>query len=125
VFRTNQKNAAAAVVLCEVFLHQKNYKRVSLPLSLIPILNRSTDGYVKALKLAERAIQYADTLSVLNEGYIKAARVCHADNNPVLATRYFTLATDGNPKHVMSSLGLAQMQINNGMSTFIVSYDIS
>ena len=112
-------------MLCEVFLHQKNYKRVSFPLSLIPVLNKSTDGYMKALKLAERAIQYADTLSVLNEGYIKAARVCHADNQPVSATRYFTLATDGNPKHVMSSLGLAQMQINNGMSTSMMSNGIS
>ncbi|KAH7907720.1 hypothetical protein BJ138DRAFT_1116454 [Hygrophoropsis aurantiaca] len=92
-FNANQKNAAAANALCELFLRKGSYKR--------------------ALKLAERTIQFADTLTLLTEGYLRAARVLHAEGSPAQATKYYTLATEGQPKHVMGAIGLAQMQMQN------------
>ncbi|KAH7920613.1 TPR-like protein [Leucogyrophana mollusca] len=92
-FNANQKSAAAANALCELFLRKGSYKR--------------------ALKLAERTIQFADTLTLLTEGYLRAARVLHAEGSLAQATKYYTLATEGQPKHVMGAIGLAQMQMQN------------
>ncbi|EGO00400.1 hypothetical protein SERLA73DRAFT_122419 [Serpula lacrymans var. lacrymans S7.3] len=92
-FNANQKSAAAANALCELFLRKGNYKR--------------------ALKLAERTVQFADTLTVLTEGYLRAARVLHAEGSISEATKYYTSATEGQPKHVLGAIGLAQMQIQN------------
>ncbi|KAG1720489.1 hypothetical protein EDB19DRAFT_1964600 [Suillus lakei] len=55
-FNANQKNAAVANVLRELFLRMGSYKR--------------------ALKLAERTIPFAGTLTLLTEGNLKAARFC-------------------------------------------------
>ncbi|KAJ3802188.1 RNA polymerase II-associated protein [Lentinula aff. detonsa] len=93
-FHVNQKSASAANALCEIFVQKGAFKR--------------------ALKLAERTIQFADTLTVLTEGYIRAGRVSHAEGNFLAATRYFSSATEGQPKHVLAAIGLAQMQMNNG-----------
>ncbi|KAJ4490912.1 RNA polymerase II-associated protein [Lentinula aciculospora] len=93
-FNANQKNASAANALCEIFVQKGAHKR--------------------ALKLAERTIQFADTLTLLTEGYIRAGRVSHAEGNAIAATRYYSLATEGQPKHVLAAIGLAQMQMNNG-----------
>ncbi|KAK7006015.1 Tetratricopeptide repeat protein 1 [Favolaschia claudopus] len=92
-FKANQKNAAAANALCELFLRKGNYDR--------------------ALKLAERTIQFADTLTVLTEGYIRAARVSHAEGSIPQATKYYSSATEGQPKHIVGAIGLAQMQMQN------------
>ncbi|KAG1772187.1 hypothetical protein EV702DRAFT_1270699 [Suillus placidus] len=54
-FNANQKSAAAAYVLCELFLRKGSYKR--------------------ALKLVERTIQFADALTLLTEGNLGAAWV--------------------------------------------------
>jgi hypothetical protein len=70
----------------------------------------------QALKLAERAIQFADTLAVLTEGYILAGRVCHADSSLQLATKYFTSAIEGQSRNAVAGIGLAQMQVKNGES---------
>lgn len=59
-------------------------------------------------------MQFADTLTVLTEGYVRAARVSHAEGNPLAATRYYSSATEGQPKHVLAAIGLAQMQMENG-----------
>ncbi|KAG6831581.1 hypothetical protein H0H87_004800 [Tephrocybe sp. NHM501043] len=92
-FKANQKSAAAANALCEVFLRKGE-------------LNR-------ALKLAERTIQFADTLTILTEGYLRAGRVSHAEGSLTYATKYYTAAVDGQPKHVIGAIGLAQMQMQN------------
>ncbi|KAJ3576752.1 hypothetical protein NP233_g216 [Leucocoprinus birnbaumii] len=92
-FRANQKSAAAANALCEIFLRKGNLKR--------------------ALKLAERTIQFADTLTILTEGHLRAGRVCHAESSHVQAERFYSAATDGQPKHVLGAIGLAQMQLQN------------
>ncbi|KAJ7646672.1 RNA polymerase II-associated protein [Roridomyces roridus] len=92
-FKTNQKSAAAANALCELFLRKGSYDR--------------------ALKLAERTIQFADTLTVLTEGYIRAGRVSHAEGSLPYATKYYSSATEGQPKHVIGAIGLAQMQMQN------------
>ncbi|KAJ6594521.1 RNA polymerase II-associated protein [Mycena capillaripes] len=92
-FKANQKSAAAANALCELFLRKGSHDR--------------------ALKLAERTIQFADTLTVLTEGYIRAGRVSHAEGSLAHATKYYSSATDGQPKHVVGAIGLAQMQMQN------------
>ncbi|KAG1735969.1 hypothetical protein EDB19DRAFT_1896149 [Suillus lakei] len=81
-FNANQKSAAAANALCELFLRKGSYKR--------------------ALKLAERTIQFADTLTLLTEGNLRAARVLHAEGSLKEATKYYTTATDGQPKHIQN-----------------------
>ncbi|KAF7315939.1 RNA polymerase II-associated protein [Mycena indigotica] len=92
-FKANQKSAAAANALCELFLTKGDNTR--------------------ALKLAERTIQFADTLTLLTEGYIRAGRVSHAQSSISEATRYYTAATEGQPKHVIGAIGLAQVQMQN------------
>ncbi|KAJ6625349.1 RNA polymerase II-associated protein [Mycena sp. CBHHK59/15] len=92
-FKANQRSAAAANALCELFIRKGNYDR--------------------ALKLAERTIQFADTLTVLTEGYIRAGRVSHAEGSLAHATKYYSSATEGQPKHVIGAIGLAQMQMQN------------
>ncbi|KAJ7933907.1 RNA polymerase II-associated protein, partial [Mycena leptocephala] len=92
-FKANQKSAAAANALCELFLRKGSHDR--------------------ALKLAERTIQFADTLTVLTEGYIRAGRVSHAEGSLAHATKYYSSATEGQPNHVIGAVGLAQMQMQN------------
>ncbi|KZT29077.1 TPR-like protein [Neolentinus lepideus HHB14362 ss-1] len=92
-FRANNRAAAAANALCELLLMKGNYGR--------------------ALKLSERTIQFADTLSILTEGYIRAGRVCHAEGSYVEAGKHYSAASDGNPKHVLAAIGQAQMQMLN------------
>jgi RNA polymerase-associated protein CTR9 len=64
--------------------------------------------------LAERTIQFADTLAVLTEGYTRAGRACHADGSLTKATKYFTTAIEEQPKNTVAAIGLAQMQMKNG-----------
>ncbi|KAF9449178.1 RNA polymerase II-associated protein [Macrolepiota fuliginosa MF-IS2] len=92
-FKANQKSAAAANALCETLLRKGNFKR--------------------ALKLAERTIQFADTLTVFTEGHLRAGRVCHAEGSHVQAKRFYSAAMDGQPKHVLGAIGLAQMQLQH------------
>ncbi|KII92703.1 hypothetical protein PLICRDRAFT_51061 [Plicaturopsis crispa FD-325 SS-3] len=92
-FKANNHSAAAANALCELFLRKGTHKR--------------------ALKLAERTIQFADTLTVLTEGYLRAGRVSHAEGSVTLATKYYLEGTKGQPKHILGAIGLAQMQMKN------------
>ncbi|KAG6902757.1 hypothetical protein C0995_011905 [Termitomyces sp. Mi166 len=92
-FKSNQRSAAAANALCEVFLRKGEYDR--------------------ALKLAERTIQFADTLTVLTEGYLRAGRVSHAEGSLSHASKYYSAAVEGQPKHVVGAIGLAQLQMQN------------
>lgn len=74
--------------------------------------------FYQALKLAERTIQFADTLTVLTEGYIRAGRATDGatDGEASIrqATTYYTTAIKGQPKHILGRIGLAQMQMKNG-----------
>ncbi|KAG6912991.1 hypothetical protein DXG01_010535 [Tephrocybe rancida] len=85
-FKANQKSAAVANALCE------------------------------ALKLAERTIQFADTLTVYTEGYLGAGRVSHAEGSLIHATKHYSSAVEGQPKHVVGAIDLAQIQMQNGQS---------
>lgn len=71
----------------------------------------------QALKLAERTIQFADTISILTEGYIRAGRVSHAQQSLPLATQFYTWAMQGQPHNIVAGIGLAQMQMKNGTAS--------
>lgn len=73
-----------------------------------------TEKFEQAMKLAERTIQFADTLTILTDGYIKAGRVSHAEGSTPDATRHFTEATKGPVVSAMAALGLAQIQLKAG-----------
>lgn len=66
------------------------------------------------MKLAERTIQFADTLTLLTEGRTRAGRVAHAEGALEEATSHFTAAAEGS-KSAVASVGLAQVQIKNGV----------
>jgi RNA polymerase-associated protein CTR9 len=69
---------------------------------------------LQALKLAERTIQFADTMAVLTEGHIHAGRVCHAEGSYSDALKHYKQATEGQSKNVPAAIGFAQMQLRNG-----------
>lgn len=69
---------------------------------------------LQALKLAERTIQFADTMAVLTDGYIRAARVCHAEGSYGDALKHYKQAAEGHSKNVLAAIGFAQMQLRNG-----------
>ncbi|KAG6897532.1 hypothetical protein C0992_000517 [Termitomyces sp. T32_za158] len=108
-FKSNQRSAAAANALCEVFLRKEEYDRVCSS----PTLSIRCSYSQKALKLAERTIQFADTLTILTEGYLRAGRVSHAEGSLTDASKYYSAAVEGQPKHVVGAIGLAQMQMQN------------
>jgi len=94
-----------------VFLKKGQYPRVCI----ITYLSKGPSHVsFKALKLAERTIQFADTLTVLTEGYLRAGRVSHAEGSLMQATKYYSTAVEGHPKHALGAIGLAQMQMQNG-----------
>ncbi|KAF8813945.1 RNA polymerase II-associated protein [Phlegmacium glaucopus] len=92
-FKANNRSAAAANALCELFLRKGDHSR--------------------ALKLAERTIQFADTKTILTEGYLRAGRVSHARGSLVQATKFYFDAVKGQPKHVVGAIGMAQSQMLN------------
>lgn len=70
------------------------------------------------MKLAERAIQFTDVKTILTDGCIRAGRVSHAVGSNAEATRFFSRAKDGQPTNLVATVGLAQMQMKNGMCNF-------
>lgn len=92
-FNANQKSAAAANALSELFLRKGQYKR--------------------ALKLAERTIQCADTLTVFTDGSVRAARAFHLEGDVSMASVRYADAIKGQPKHILAGIGLAQTQLHN------------
>ncbi|KAH9961533.1 RNA polymerase II-associated protein [Russula dissimulans] len=92
-FNSNQRNASAANALCDIFLRKGQYTR--------------------ALKLAERTIQFADTMAVLTDGYIRAGRVCHAEGSYGDALKHYKQAAEGPSNNVLAAIGFAQMQLRN------------
>ncbi|KAF8160649.1 RNA polymerase II-associated protein [Crassisporium funariophilum] len=103
-FKANNRSAAAANALCELFLRKGNHSR--------------------ALKLAERTIQFADTLTILTEGYLRAGRVSHVGESIPQANKFYSAAVEGQPKHVVGAIGMAQMQmLNDDMAAAIHTLD--
>ncbi|KAH6914432.1 pol II transcription elongation factor [Coprinopsis sp. MPI-PUGE-AT-0042] len=96
-FQANQKNASAANALCELFIRKGNYSR--------------------AMKLAERTIQFADTRTLLIEGCLRAGRVAHAQGDLAQARKFYSdvLAKLGESaqkqKNAVASIGMAQLQM--------------
>ncbi|KIY52457.1 RNA polymerase II-associated protein [Fistulina hepatica ATCC 64428] len=111
-FKTNQRNAAAANAMCELFLRKGISKSDSAKVRRVVVL-RTLLTFSQALKLAERTVQYADTLTVFTEGHIRSGRVLHVDNAIPEATRHFASAAEGQPKNAIAAIGLAQMQLLN------------
>jgi RNA polymerase-associated protein CTR9 len=58
-------------------------------------------------------MQFADTVMLLTEGHLRIARVFHSDGSAAPATKHYQEALAGQPKHVLASLGLAQMQLSS------------
>ncbi|KAI0645859.1 RNA polymerase II-associated protein [Trametes meyenii] len=92
-FNANQKNSAAANALCELFLQKGQTKR--------------------ALKLAERTIQFADVKGILCDGYLRAGRVCHKEGSKRDAMSHFKKASEARKDSVLAIIGLAQLQMKN------------
>ncbi|KZT10920.1 RNA polymerase II-associated protein [Laetiporus sulphureus 93-53] len=92
-FKANNRNSAAANALCQLLLQKGQYK--------------------KALKLAERTIQFTDVKTILTDGYIRAGRVSHAMGASTEAIKYFMKAKEGQPTNLLATIGLAQMQLKN------------
>ncbi|KAI5834670.1 hypothetical protein K523DRAFT_412179 [Schizophyllum commune Tattone D] len=90
-FKKNNKSAAASNILAEILLLKKEKG--------------------KAMKLAERTIQFADTLSMLHEGHLRLARVAHRNGDNAVAMKNYEVAVKS--KNVLASIGLAQMQMLN------------
>ncbi|KIO17833.1 hypothetical protein M407DRAFT_84591 [Tulasnella calospora MUT 4182] len=65
----------------------------------------------RSLKLAERAIQFSDTLAVLADGHIRAARACQDLGLTKIALRHYTWATESAPTKVLAWIGKAQMHL--------------
>lgn len=68
-----------------------------------------------ALKLAERTIQFAETLALFSAGQIHAAYLAQLNNQTAEATRFYSAALKSNPKNPIASIGLAQQQYKTGM----------
>lgn len=66
--------------------------------------------------MAERTIQFADTLPLLTEGYLRAGRVSHASGQLGQAKKFYSEAIENQPKNVIAAIGLAQTQILTGMT---------
>ncbi|KAL1945926.1 hypothetical protein VTO73DRAFT_1928 [Trametes versicolor] len=92
-FNANQKNSAAANALCELFLQKGQTKR--------------------ALKLAERTIQFADVKGIVCDGYIRAGRICHKEASIRDAMTHFQKAKETKKDNVLATIGLAQLQVKN------------
>ncbi|KAL7281504.1 hypothetical protein ACG7TL_004819 [Trametes sanguinea] len=92
-FNANQKNSAAANALCELLLQKGETKR--------------------ALKLAERTIQFADVKGILCDGYIRAGRVCQKEGSTRDAMSHFQKAKEARKDNVLATIGLAQLQLRN------------
>ena len=55
---------------------------------------------------------------MLTEGYLRAGRVLHTEGSLVEATRHYSAAAVGQPKHILGAIGLAQVQMQNGASFY-------
>jgi RNA polymerase-associated protein CTR9 len=69
---------------------------------------------IQALKLAERAIQYADTLGILSDGYLRAGRINHEQGIYDEAAKHYGIAAEESPANILAAIGLAQIQIQTG-----------
>ena len=118
-FNSNQRNASAANALCDIFLRKGQHKRVSRFTHIPSVMLTET---WQALKLAERTIQFADTLVVLTDGYIRAGRVSHAQGSYNDALKHYKQAAEGQSKNVPAAIGFAQMQLRNGWWSCATSF---
>jgi len=107
-FGTNQKNAANANCLSEYFIRRGEPRKVCLALWTCLACIEKKIFFLKALKLAERAIQFADTLAVVNEGHLRAGRVAHLEGRYDDAITHYNAAKN----LPLASIGIAQCYIN-------------
>lgn len=90
-FNGNNRNAAAANALFDFFLQKRDKKR--------------------ALKLAERTVQFSETLTLLSAGHIHAGYLSQVDGTSTDALRHYNHALKSNPKNLLAAMGLAQVQV--------------
>ncbi|KAG6370024.1 hypothetical protein JVT61DRAFT_12543 [Boletus reticuloceps] len=88
-FNANQKSAAAANTLCELFLRKNNLKREC-----------NTFEHVSELSDSHSGIE----TSGANDGNLRAARALHAEGSIKEATKYYTTTTEDQPKHILGAI---------------------
>ena len=93
-FKFNNRNAAAANALFDVLLQRGDRN--------IPV------------KLAERTIQFAETIALFSSGHVHAGRLAQMQGSLNEAHRHFNAALKSNPKNSLAAIGLAQVQLQNG-----------
>lgn len=69
---------------------------------------------LQALKLAERTLQFADTLTILAEGHIRCGRVLHEEGSVTDAMRQYGQAVKYQPSSILAAIGHAQTQLKLG-----------
>ncbi|KAG8900293.1 hypothetical protein FRB99_006134 [Tulasnella sp. 403] len=62
----------------------------------------------RSLKLAERAIQFADTLAVVSDAHLRAARSCHDLGLMEQSMKHYSAAAEGSQNKVLAWIGKAQ-----------------
>lgn len=60
-------------------------------------------------------------MSLLADGHVRAARVAHADGQFDDARHHYVAAMDNAPRNLLAILGVAQMQVQNGIHSPTVS----
>ncbi|KAF9010665.1 RNA polymerase II-associated protein [Cyathus striatus] len=100
-FKANQRNAAASNALSGLLLQMGQKVRVCV---------QADDVRIKTCRANNTIRRYFVNT---DEGYLRAGRVSHADGAIAQATKYYTAAAEGQPKHVVAAIGMAQMQLRN------------
>ncbi|KIY69855.1 TPR-like protein [Cylindrobasidium torrendii FP15055 ss-10] len=68
----------------------------------------------RATKLAERTIQFADTLTLVTEGYVHAGRLSQMAGKFAPALKHYQAAMDGQKKNIIANIGHALLKIDLG-----------
>ena len=71
-------------------------------------------GQGARLKLIERTIQFAETLTLLSAGHIHAGYLLQIEGTLTDALRHYNTALKSNSKNLLAAMGLAQVQVKQG-----------
>ncbi|EJU02087.1 hypothetical protein DACRYDRAFT_99861 [Dacryopinax primogenitus] len=79
----------------------------------------------KAVKAAERTIQFADLRSVVSDGYMRLGRIAHLRGDLPQAVEQYGISVDRNEKNQLARTGLGQVHIlTNEIPAAIHDYEL-